>query len=162
LFFFVVFVFLAIIPSMAQTAASHGHGFFIAPLLEVNGYGRERPAVGCGFALGIGDGISEGFRLIYAKALGGESIDSLELSVFFRVYPLSHNVPTGLFFQLDTGAVIFAYDEAISFPAKAGDAAIGIAAGWRFSLRERWYIEPAIRAGYPYLIGVGVSGGFRL
>ena len=130
--------------------------------MEGIGYGRRAPALGGGFALGAGDGVAIGFRLLYAVAFGDESINSLEMALFMRFYPFGPEASTGLFVQVTVGAVIYARDNAFSFPSEAGAISAGLAAGWRFPLGKHWYIEPSIRGGYPYIAGAGVSAGFRL
>ncbi|MDR1306884.1 MAG: hypothetical protein LBK74_04845 [Treponema sp.] len=61
-----------------------------------------------------------------------------------------------------TGAGLFALNGDFTVPAETGRFSVGLAAGWRFLLGERWYVEPFLRAGYPYIAGGGVSAGFRL
>ena len=154
---------LSAVPVQAQTAeqSPQGSDFFIAPLTEIIGYGRKAPAVGGGFALGAGDGVAIGFRLFYAFAFGAESVNTLELALFMRFYPFGPKADTGLFVQANIGAVMYARENAVSFPAQAGSISAGLAAGWRFPFGNRWYIEPAVRTGYPYIFGAGVSAGFR-
>ena len=151
------------VPSHAQTAEQSvkSYGFFVSPLVEISGYGREGMGLGGGLALGMGDDVSIGLRLLFAKAMGVESLSTLEIVVFMRFFPFSSNIPTGFFFQLEAGGAIFAYKKAVSFPSDAGDLTAGIAAGWCFPLGKRWYIEPNVRVGYPYIAGTGVSASFR-
>ena len=164
-FLFIIFLLgLALcVPAHAQTAEQpvKGPGFFIAPLAEVSGYGRKGPGFGGGIALGMGDVVSAGFRLLYSKAMGAESINTLEIAVFMRFFPFSSTVPAGFFFQIEGGGALFAHNKAPSFPADAGGVMAGITAGWRFPLGNRWYIEPSVRAGYPYIAAAGVSAAFR-
>jgi len=145
-----------------QTAnqPSESPGFFIAPLVEVAGYGRKGPAFGGGLALGGGEGVAIGVHFLYA--IDTESVHTLELAVFMRFYLLGSNAVTGPFIQLNAGAAIHARKSFPSFPADAGGLSAGIAAGWRFPLGQRWYIEPAVRIGYAYIAGAGVSFAFRL
>jgi hypothetical protein len=133
--------------------------FFIAPLAEVLGYGRKGPAFGGGLAVGAGDGVAVGARLLYA--IDTESVNALELAVFVRWYLLGSKASSGPFVQVNAGAAVFAHKSAVSFPAEAGSLSADFAAGWRFPLGEHWYIEPAVRAGYPHIAGAGVSAGFR-
>jgi hypothetical protein len=100
-----------------------------------------------------------GVRLLYT--VDTESVNALELAVFLRWYLLGPNASSGPFVQVNAGAAVFTHKSAVSFPAEAGSISAGFAAGWRFLLGERWYIEPAVRAGYPYIAGAGVSAGFR-
>ena len=165
LYFILFLVVFSAIPARAQTP-QHPEGspaFFAAPLVEAAGFGRRTPAIGGGFALGAGSGTAIGLRLFYAAAPGRESVTMMELAVFMRLYFLGPEADRGPFAQLNVGAVIFAYKSAVvSIPAGAGSISAGIAVGWRFPFGKHWYIEPAVRAGYPYVVGAGVSAGFRL
>jgi hypothetical protein len=77
----------------------------------------------------------------------------------FRFYLSSAKNNTGLFLQAEGGIVLFAHEklEITEYFAPVG----GLSAGWRFPLGTRWYIEPAIRGGYPYLFGASLTAGFR-
>jgi hypothetical protein len=35
----------------------------------------------------------------------------------------------------------------------------GLAAGWRITLKDNFYIEPFVRGGYPYGWGAGIMAG---
>ena len=156
-------LFFFLVPCSFLSARDTSPGFFIAPLAEVSGYGREGLGYGGGLTLGMGDGVSIGFRLLYTGETGEERINALELAIFIRFYPFSSNVPIGLFFQIESGAVIISPNgESAISSEKKGSFVAGIAVGWRFPFGSRWYIEPAIRAGYPFIAGAGVSIGFRL
>ena len=120
------------------------------------------PALGGGFMLGMGDGVSIGFKTLVAGSLEAQSLMSVELALFLRAYPLSANVPRGFFAQAEAGAVLHAGDDPLALPAETGRGVFGISAGWRFWLGNHWYIEPYIRGGYPYIIGGGVCAGLRL
>ena len=169
---FSIVIFLAVfsaIPVWAQTTQQPAYSaeqaswdFFAAPLVEVIGFGRKALAIGGGFALGTGDRAALGFRLLYAVAPDAESVTVLELAAFTRFYFFKREDRRGPFAQLNVGAALYAYKSAVSFPAKAGTISVGLAAGWRFPFGNHWYVEPAVRAGYPYMFGGGVSAGFRL
>jgi len=161
--FVVLIAFLAfpIVPAITQEAEPRHSQFFIAPLAEVIGYSRKGPAIGGGLAVGAGDGVAIGVRCLYAVALGGESLNTLELAVFMRWYLRGSEAYTGPFVQLNAGAVMVATESAVSFPAEVGGLSLGIAFGWRFPLGKHWYIEPAVRAGIPYIAGAGMSAAFH-
>jgi len=148
------------VPAIAQDTEPHNSSFFIAPLAEIIGYGRHYPAIGGGLAIGGGDGVSIGARCLYSAT--SEGLNSVELAVFMRFYPDGPEARTGLFIQLNVGAVMYAHDNGAYFPALSGDLSAGIAVGWRFPLGARLYLEPAIRAGYPYKTGAGIAAVFRL
>jgi hypothetical protein len=62
---------------------------------------------------------------------------------------------------VNAGAALFALDGAFTVHKGAGRLSAGLSAGWRFPLGTRWYLEPALRAGYPYIAGAELSAGFR-
>lgn len=157
---------ISAVPASAQTAGQPSEGkvsssaFFIGPLAEALGYSREGSAFGGGLAVGAGSGVSIGARLLYL--IDTESVNTLELTVFMRFYLLGPEAASGPFVQVTAGTAIFARESIVSVPAQTGVISAGLAAGWRFFLGNRWYVEPAVRAGYPYIFGAGVSAGFRL
>ncbi|MCL1929333.1 MAG: DUF3575 domain-containing protein [Treponema sp.] len=155
--FTVLFIILSAVLTHAQTTEKTD--FFFAPLAEIVGYSRKGPSLGGGFALGAGNGVAIGARFLYA--IDTETIHTMEITAFMRFYLLGANVCTGPFIQLNAGASIYNHEQGVYTPAEVGSLSAGIAAGWRFLLGERWYIEPSIRAGYPYIAGVGVSFAFR-
>jgi hypothetical protein len=70
--------------------------------------------------------------------------------------------PSGPFIQFSGGPVIFARGEKnITMPSDTVRLSAGFSLGWRFLLGTYFFIEPAIRAGYPYIAGVGLSAGVR-
>ena len=158
LYLVLFFLILSAIPAHAQSTEKPD--FFVAPLAEVLGYSRKGPAFGGGLAVGAGSGVAIGLRLFYA--IDTESINTLEIAVFMRFYLQGPDACTGLFVQLNAGASIFDYENAASPPAEAGDISLGIAVGWRFLVGSRWYLEPAVRVGYPYIGGLGISFAYRL
>ena len=133
--------------------------FFAAPAVEAVMYGRTPPSIGYGFALGSEGRISLGFKGMYAMPLEEHDITTFEITLFFRVYV--SKAANGLFAQFTYGAVMFLGESEITFPAEKGSFSIGITAGWRFPLGSRFFIEPYIRGGYPYLGGAGISTGVR-
>ena len=133
--------------------------FFIAPLFEVLGYSRRGMAFGGGIAIGAGNGIAIGLRLLYA--LDTELMNTLEIAVFMRAYIFGKDASAGPFAQLNIGSASFGYKEHVHIPSVAGTFSIGLGGGWRFILGQNWYIEPTIRLGYPYILGGGISGSYR-
>jgi len=65
--------------------------------------------------------------------------------------------------EAEAGAM-FAFEEGETYPAFAG----GISTGWRFMFgqkqeaKSRFYLEPAIRFGYPHIWGAGIMAGFSI
>lgn len=82
----------------------------------------------------------------------------LEPLGFLRLYFLSppNDPVTGIFIEGLGGVSFFVND----FDGKTSLANIGGGLGYRFSSRK-FYIELAIRAGYPYIFGTGFNTGFR-
>jgi outer membrane protein OmpA-like peptidoglycan-associated protein len=59
-----------------------------------------------------------------------------------------------MFIEGSAGAALLIYDGEF-YPLFSG----GLKAGIRFALKD-WYIEPAIRGGYPHIIGVALTAGY--
>ena len=139
--------------------------FFAAPVVETVWYGRVAPSIGFGVALGTEGKISIGLKTIYATPLTEDDLTTLEITLFFRFYLTAADTvtvyPRGLFAQITYGTAIFSRGGEISFPARGGAISIGVTAGWRFPLGSRFFVEPYIRAGYPYYGGAGLSAGVR-
>ena len=106
-----------------------------------------------------GDTINIGARAVYFADV--ESVHALEVAVFMRFFIFRSHAESGLFVQLNAGGVAFVRDEAISLPTDIGSLSAFLTAGWRFLFGSRFFIEPTVRAGYPYTIGTGISGGVR-
>ena len=134
--------------------------FFIAPLAEIIGYSQENVSFGAGFALGAGNGIAIGARFLYA--VDPESIHTMEVAGFMRFYLRGAQSCTGLFIQLNTGVSIYNHEHGVSLPAQVSSLSAGIAAGWRFLMGQRSYMEYYGRVGYPYIAGAGLAFAYRL
>jgi hypothetical protein len=83
---------------------------------------------------------------------------TIEPTIFVRWYFLDPRLTyTGLFVQGELGmAFALAWDTTVPF------ISIGLAAGYRLPLQHGdYYVEPYIRVGYPYIIGIGVKTGGR-
>jgi hypothetical protein len=128
--------------------------FFIAPVAEASYYGLNRPAVGTGVAFGYGSGLAYGFNFLYA--LNFEEYSFVETLIFLRYFffgsGANSGANTGPFVQFSAGPVFF---------SGSGTISAGLSAGWRFPLGTQYYIEAAVKGGYPYLAGAGVSAGIR-
>jgi hypothetical protein len=142
----------------ASAEAQERESVFIAPLGEVLLYSEQSASYGGGFTLGWGGKFSAGLRVLYA--LDNDEVAVLECCLFFR-YGLSRRPDrAGPFIQLNAGSALFFKNDPITIPARAGIFSAGLAFGWRFMLGKRWYVEPSVRGGYPYLAGGGLSAGF--
>jgi hypothetical protein len=78
---------------------------------------------------------------------------TVEPLFFFRLYAQTFG-PGLLFMQADGGMVILIYDED-TYPAFAGGATVG----YRIPLKK-FFIEPYVRLGYPYVAGFGFAAGY--
>ncbi|MDR1948542.1 MAG: hypothetical protein LBQ38_04050 [Spirochaetaceae bacterium] len=105
-----------------------------------------------GFAYGITDFIAIGIKAGYSNNL--ERIMVLEPGVFARYYFFTWEEKS-LFAQLDLGASLI-FEEALIYPTVMG----GLSVGLRIPLAS-WYVEPAVRGGYPYVFGAGLTAGYR-
>jgi len=179
-YLFLLFLVFCIFPAMAQETdqndepavvqeseqsaepASRGHGFFIAPLTEFTGHGREKPSLGAGFALGADDGVAVGFRCLFTYELNNEGANALELTVFLRWYLRGALAYSGPFIQLTAGTVLYAINESVSIPSHAGTISAGIGFGWRVPMGKYLFLEPAVRFGYPYRYGAGFAIALRI
>jgi hypothetical protein len=145
-----------------QNAHTMPHGesvereeIFFAALGEASLNARSGLAGGGGGAIGFGDGTAFGFKFLFN---GGEGpLRVLEAVLFFRCYLPSLRGNEGFFAQAEFGNSII--HEGDRWP---GDFYGGLTLGWRFLFRDRWFLEPALRAGYPFITGGGVGVGIRL
>jgi hypothetical protein len=128
--------------------------FWICPVTEINLYSLSGPAAfGGGLALSYGSVGFYGLRALCAADQNG--FITLEITASVRLFLFAPH--SGFFIQIEGGPAFF-FDNGRSawwLPVT------GVTAGWRFLLGERWFIEPAVRAGYPYIGGGGLSAGFR-
>jgi hypothetical protein len=89
----------------------------------------------------------------------------LELNFLMRFYffhmPRAENLGhSGLFIQFNGGPALFAREDThIAVPTDMTLISAGLSLGWRFLLGKHFFIEPAVRTGYPYLAGVGLAAG---
>ena len=156
LFCLVFFIFLLLLPAPLMARED----LFIAHLAETLLYSQEGISMGGGFALGFGSGSAIGIRLLYA--LDADTYGILEMLFFLRFYLSASNASSGPFLQFNGGPVLFTNEGIGSTREGVGTLSAGISGGWRFLLGNHWFVEPAIRAGYPYITGAGVSAGLRL
>jgi len=81
-------------------------------------------------------------------------VNTIEPRLLLRLYLMPFSLRP--FIQTETGAVIItaANDRYYNFSA-------GITTGCRINMKNFFYIEPALRLGYPFLWGAGITAGFR-
>jgi hypothetical protein len=155
---------LVLIPVFAQEKSVARDDMWFCPVLESNWYSISKVAFGGGAALGYGDGLAIGLKVMYCDDT--DDIRTLELNFLLRFYLFSMASKTfrnsGLFLQLNGGPVIFAEEQnTMEVPAQIGSFSAGLSLGWRFLLGRSFFIEPAVRGGYPYIVGAGLSAGVR-
>jgi len=129
--------------------------------LETNGNGRKAIAMGGNLTVGLD--LNDQFSLGLKTVLSGDfnTVITLEPAAFFRYYlPLNFpDIPFNfhdLFAQAELGTAIF-FEHKEAYPAFLGGAGLG----WHYNIGEKWYIEPAVRFGYPFIWGVSFQGGMR-
>jgi len=122
-------------------------------------YSQAGYAFGGSFALGYGAGSSIGFKA--AWFLNEEGIDILELNFLLRLYFL-RQAYKGPYIQFMGGPSLYNRSGSFSIPSNSGMISAGLSAGWRFVLFDRWFIEPSVRGGYPYIFGASLLTGIRL
>jgi outer membrane protein OmpA-like peptidoglycan-associated protein len=131
---------------------------------EINGYSRMGLSFGGNLILGIdlNDSFSAGLKTGFFDDF--DTVSAFETALFFRYYLPWLHLPKsidGPFAQLEAGNVILlerGYHENLeAFPSFIG----GLSAGWRFNFGEHWYLEPAVRAGYPHIWGFSITAGIR-
>jgi hypothetical protein len=126
----------------------------IGAAMELNANSRKGVATGGGvlFDLEIDKRFTAGIKTSFFSNMS--TLNTLELQGLFRYYlPLP---VTGAFVQAETGMSIF-FEQGGGFPAFLG----GITAGWRIFPGKNWYLEPALRFGYPFIWAIGFGGGMR-
>jgi len=166
-FLFVLNIFLIAIPTFAQDTASdetpaepppNSGDFWICPGFETAMYSRSGVSYGGSLALGYGKGASLGLKAVFFVSPDNTT---LEINFLLRMYLQGALAYSGPFLQLAGGPVLFAEEGIANFPTRLGSISGGLSFGWRFLFKDRWFIEPAIRAGYPYIAGANISGGVR-
>jgi hypothetical protein len=156
---------LVLIPVFAQNQSAVRDDFWVCPVIESNWYSISKAAIGGGAALGYGDGVSLGLKVVYFD--DANEFRTIELNFLLRFYlpgMMRNEAPlnSGLFLQLNGGPVIFAHNENdLAMPSKTGTFSGGLSLGWRFLFGRYFFLEPAVRGGYPYMAGAGLSAGVR-
>ena len=131
--------------------------FFAASFGEAVGYSYNGVAFGGGLIMGAGTGGALGLRILYV--LDDLQISFLEVNVFARLYVFGRYAYSGPFVQLSAGPVM--YFDTNPDRSGYGNISAGLSAGWRLLMGRRFFIEPALRIGYPYLAGGSLAIGIR-
>jgi hypothetical protein len=144
--------------SSLSSFAQERDAFFAGGLAETAFFSAESLSYGGGLVLGYDGGAALGVRV--ACFADPEGVVALEVCAFFRFYLPGLQDPFGFFLQLNAGPSIYDKDGLPGLPARAGMFSAGIQAGWRFVSNKYFYLEPAVRVGYPYIAGAGLSAGY--
>lgn len=113
-------------------------------------------AFGGGLALGYGKGVSVGFKAAWFID-GAREVKTLEFNVLLRWFILGAS--SGPFLQLNAGPVFFAKNTSMKIPSEFGVISAGLSFGWRFRFGRFWFVEGAVRGGYPFIAGAGIFAG---
>ena len=146
---FVLLIFICMASNLSAL-----EGLFTGAGFETGAFTRRGAAIGGGLMAGyeINPHFSAGLRMALLHDL--DTITTLNIQGFFR-YQLPLPID-GFFAQAEAGIVMF-FEAGETFPAFSA----GLAAGWRFSFTDNWFMEPVLRFGYPYMWGFGVMAGYR-
>jgi hypothetical protein len=161
---------LGIFPAFAQEGLSIREDLWVCPVFESGWYGETGMAIGGGAAIGYGDGLAFGLKVVYWNDL--KEIRALELNFLARFYCFSLTKAeiqrtsvlghSGLFVEFSGGPIIYAKGENnIAMPSETVTISTGLSLGWRFLFGGHFFAEPYIRGGYPYIAGAGLSAGVR-
>lgn len=140
-------------------AAARKQDFWLALSGDAALYSSEGFAYGGGIAFGYGSGSSIGVKAVWFMSTDG--VDTLELSFLLRFYLMGVSAYSGPYIQILGGPSLYNKSGEVSVPSTLGIVSAGLSFGWRFVFANRFFIEPAVRAGYPYLAGAAVSAGVR-
>jgi len=134
--------------------------FWVSAGLGTAMYSRTGLSYGGSLAFAYSRKFSIGMQVAYFLDLA-DKIDALELSVLLRFYLQKIFTCSGPFIQVSCGQVLFYKRDEISFPTLWGSIYGSIDFGWRLILKDKYFIEPFIRGGYPFLYGGGFAAGIR-
>ena len=160
-FFLVIFFFISVytVFSDEEAPAKTAQDFWISLGGDVSMYSYKGMSYGGSIAFGYGSGSSIGLKISYF--FNGEGIDTLETCFLLRFYILGKNAYSGPYFQFLGGVSLFNRSGDFAIPSNVGIFSAGLGFGWRFLFADRFFIEPFIRGGYPYVFGGTISAGVR-
>jgi hypothetical protein len=101
----------------------------------------------------INDLMAVGFKVTMSENFGKTIV--AEPGLYYRLY-VAKFLWGRVFAQLDLGASYIVDDKKL-YP----EPLMGVSAGVRFPFLGKFYAEPYLRFGYPYMWGLGVTGGIR-
>ena len=144
----------------AQEDLIEKQDFWICPGAEIAMYSISGIAYGGGLSIGYGRRAAVGLKADFFLD-GEKEVTTLELDFLLRWYFRSGASFSGPFIQLNAGPAIFFRENNNVNPSHLGIISGGLSLGWRFLLGRYWFIEAAIRGGYPYIAGAGLYAGFH-
>jgi hypothetical protein len=122
-------------------------------------YSASGLSSGGSFMLGYGTGAAIGLKASYFA--NGKNFNILEMDLLLRFYLFGKDAYSGSFIQLMGGAALINYHDGFDIPSGTGILNAGFCLGWRFLFANRVFLEPIVRLGYPYFMGLGLSAGVR-
>ena len=144
----------------AQDRVAEREELWVCPGAEIALYSTSNIAYGGGLAFGYGKGAVIGIKAAYFVDMDN-TVSTVELNFLFRWYFLGVLSSSGPYIQFGGGPAVFAKNGIFAIPSEWGSISAGIYLGWRFLLGRYWFIEGALRGGYPYVIGAGLSFGLH-
>jgi hypothetical protein len=135
--------------------AQETRGFSLGAGLEGNMNTLSAVASGASLSLVFNLNQSLGLGFKGTVSYNFDRILTVEPGALFRWYAIPMGEGAALFFQADLGVSLI-IDDGSLFPAPMESLSAGI----RFSMGSL-VIEPAVRAGYPFIWGAGLTLGYR-
>lgn len=120
-----------------------------------------------GYALGGGLITDYRFGPVFAAGVrldafyDGSALLSFENRLFVRWY-FARPSFLEFFFQGDAGVLIAFRGSMFENGESRGSPGGGLTLGLRIFLPDRWYLEPYIRGGFPFIFGGGIIAGYAL
>ena len=146
---------LALTPVYGQAGMSFGAG------VEGNLLTLEEQSAALGGVINMENRLGPVFALgaNIGTAYGWNDFFSIENRVFGRWY-FAKPASLEFFFQADAGLLVTF--RTFDFFESRGSPSAGLTLGSRINVSNKWFIEPYIRGGYPYLGGIGVIAGYSM
>ena len=156
LVFLAFFILFPALTAFAQDRTVEREDFWISGGADVAMFSVTNIAYGGGLALGYGKNVSIGFKAAWFFD-GAKEVNSMEFNILLRWFFI--RASSGPFFQFNGGPVFFAKDESMKIPSEFGAISAGLSFGWRFRFGKYWFVEGAVRGGYPFIAGGGIFAG---
>jgi len=134
--------------------------FWVSAGAETAIYSKSGLSYGGGLVFAYNRGVSIGLKTTYFFDFDNR-VDVLELGFLLRFFFRGIHDNVGPYIQFSGGQALFFRRDNVTIPAKWGIFYGGANLGWRLFLGEKFFMEPYIRIGYPFIIGSGLSTGIR-